>query len=372
MNPFTALWGRLGGRTAALERRGYTSTLTAIAEAHVAGTASQGDVSVTTVAEAAAGLYGRCFAAARVSPDGNRTAALTAPVLECLGRELVRRGEALFLIRVDEGTVSLQQACAWEVHGGVDSWSYRVTLAGPDGSRTVEVGADSVLHVRVNCSPDRPWAGRSPLATASMSASLAGWLEGRARDECSAQVGRVIPVPDSDATGDVEAGLAAMGGKTMLVPSTSSGWSEGPSGAPRGEWEARRIGAEPPASLIELRGAVHRSLFAACGIPAELVEAGEGTGAREALRRFLHTGLGPAARVVEAEASVKLGVDVKLDFEALFATDLVGRARAFGSLVTGGWTPAAAAEATGFEVEDGDVFDPVKAEQARAECFATF
>ncbi len=198
------------------------------------------------------------------------------------------------------------------------------------------------------------------MARASVSASLAGWLEARTRDEVSAQVGRVIPVPDSGATGDVETGLRAMAGKTMLVPSTSSGWQEGPAGAPRTDWVPQRVGADPPAGLVALRLDVARSIVAACGIPAELLDAGEGTGAREALRRFLHTTLAPTARVIEVEASAKLDVEVKLDFEALFATDLTGRARAFGSLVMAGWSPPAAAAATGFSVEPSDFVPDVE------------
>ncbi|MDE0455923.1 MAG: hypothetical protein OXI15_01400 [Chromatiales bacterium] len=79
----------------------------------------------------------------------------------------------------------------------------------------------------------------------------------------------------------------------------------------------------------------------------KLVEASEGTGAREAFRRFLHATIAPAARLVELELSAKLEEDVKLDFPGLMASDLSGRARAFQSLVSGGMEVAKAAALAG-------------------------
>ena len=47
------------------------------------------------------------------------------------------------------------------------------------------------------------------------------------------------------------------------------------------------------------------------------------------------------------ELSVKLEADVTLNFDALFAADLAGRARAFQSLVGGGMDPGKAAGLAG-------------------------
>ena len=55
------------------------------------------------------------------------------------------------------------------------------------------------------------------------------------------------------------------------------------------------------------------------------------------MRRFLHSTISPAARVVADELAVKLDTPgLAFDFKELFASDLSGRARAFQSMVGGG------------------------------------
>ena len=59
----------------------------------------------------------------------------------------------------------------------------------------------------------------------------------------------------------------------------------------------------------------------------------EGSGAREAFRRFLHATIGPAAELVQEECAVKLdSPGLVLSFDDLFAADVQGRARAWRSL----------------------------------------
>ena len=128
-------------------------------------------------------------------------------------------------------------------------------------------------------------------------------------------------------------------------------WQGSRQDAPRGDWETRRLGANPPQSLDMLRSSSARHVLAACGVPVELVAASEGTGAREAFRRFLHATIAPAARLVELELSAKLDQDVRLSFDSLFASDLSGRARAFQSLVGGGMKVAKAAALAGLMEE---------------------
>ena len=85
------------------------------------------------------------------------------------------------------------------------------------------------------------------------------------------------------------------------------------------------------------------------------MEGGDGTGTREALRRFLHTTIAPVAQEIQVEAQAKLDAPVELTFEALAATDLAGKARAFGSLVMAGMKPEEASGITSF-VADPDAF----------------
>ena len=119
-----------------------------------------------------------------------------------------------------------------------------------------------------------------------------------------------------------------------MVETTSAGWAEGRAAAPAGDWAVRRLGANPPASLVELRRDVEVSILGACGVPPGLVVSGaDGTGQRESWRRFLHGSVQPVARLVEHELSEKLDAPVTLSFARLGASDISGRARAWRSLV---------------------------------------
>ena len=107
-----------------------------------------------------------------------------------------------------------------------------------------------------------------------------------------------------------------------------------------------------PQAQVVLRSDVGMSILNARGVPSELVERGEGTGAREAWRRFLHGSVDPVAKLVAAELSEKLETDVTLDLSSLHASDVQGRARAFQSLVGGGMSIAEAAAVTGLIGDD--------------------
>ena len=76
--------------------------------------------------------------------------------------------------------------------------------------------------------------------------------------------------------------------------------------------------------------------------------AGDAAGQRESWRRFLHGSVQPLAELLAVELADKLAVPgLRLGFDALFASDLSGRARAFGSLVQGGMEADRAARLAG-------------------------
>ena len=81
--------------------------------------------------------------------------------------------------------------------------------------------------------------------------------------------------------------------------------------------------------------------------PSELASQGEGTSAREAWRRFLHGTIQPIADQIAVECSTKLGTEITISFDKLFASDLSGRARAFQSMVGGGMDATKAAGLAG-------------------------
>ena len=314
----------------------YTDARIAAILAAAGGDAAT-DVNAIAAAEVASGLWGRAFASARVEPATAATRGITPQVRELIGRELVRKGEALFLLMVERGEAVLMPVSWWDTYGSFrpESWEYQVTLAGPDQTTTMRVEAERVVHLRYGCTPTEPWRGVSPLAHSRATSDLAAMLETRLGQEVTAAVGTLIPIPaNSGDTSELQGQLAGLRGKLALVPTTAAGWdTDGKGGAPRADWRSERIGSNPPDVLDMLRTNSARHVLAACGVPIELVEPSEGTGAREAFRRFLHATIAPAAELVQEELREKLDTPgLVLSFDDLFAADVQGRARAWRSL----------------------------------------
>ena len=98
--------------------------------------------------ESAAGLIGRCFAAAEVV--GEHRGMVTARVLELIGRGLVTRGEAVFAIDPD---MQLIPVGTWDVRGGYDprAWFYRVDIFGASehSTRYVPAAVDGYVKARL-------------------------------------------------------------------------------------------------------------------------------------------------------------------------------------------------------------------------------
>ena len=74
---------------------------------------------------------------------------------------------------------------------------------------------------------------------------------------------------------------------------------------------------------------------------------------REAWRRYGHAFLTPIGGIVAAELAEKLDAPgLALDFSALFASDITGRARAFTSMVQAGMDVEKAAALSGLLAEE--------------------
>ena len=335
---------------------GYTDLLLQSLVANAKGT-TEGNGAAVAAAEVAAGLWGRCFAGAAVQPAGHVSGALSPGILEMLAREIIRRGDCLFMIDVHEGALALLPVAHWDVYGGYrpSTWRYQATLAAPDDSYTVELTSEQVVHVRYGASPSQPWRGISPFAACPSTSHLAGMIETRLGEEVGAAVATLIPIPEGTTTTQTEVlrdSLANLRGKLALVPSAGGGWGAGDRAAPRTGWRTERLGADPPDSLAKLRTDTAVHILAAAGVPVELFSGGEGTSSREAFRRFLHASVAPVARLIEAELSAKLETAVSFNFDQLFAADIQGRARAFQSLVGGGMDVSEALAVTGLLAAD--------------------
>ena len=334
-----------------LERResGFSSDLVQAAEAIAGGD----DPSATRSAavELASALWGRALAGATV--DGDR-GALTPALLDQIGRALVRRGEWVGALDVRDGMLRLTPTAYWTLDGDADPdrWQYTLTIGGPSGQVTRRVGAGSVLHVRYAAPADRPWTGRSPVASAGTTVRLLGNLESRLAAECGGPVGSLLAVPNTDGSGTIADSIKRMRGGAVLVETTAGGWDSGRVNAPQRDWTPIRVGAQPPEPLVRLHAQAAEQVLAACGVPIVLLQRSDGTALREGWRQFLFATIAPVARLLATEASTKLEQDVVLDFAELRASDLAGRARAFQSMVLAGMDASKAAALAGL-MEDG-------------------
>ena len=124
-------------------------------------------------------------------------------------------------------------------------------------------------------------------------------------------------------------------GKALLIETTNSGWGEGKTAAPPGDWKQQRLGPAPTPAMVALADAAFNRVLAASGCSPALFDSSDGTAKREALRQW-HLGVVmPLARQIEHELTAKLDTDVRLRFD-LYNVDLPGRAAAFQRLVAGG------------------------------------
>ena len=317
-----------------------------------AGGSTTASVSSLGVVEACAGLWGRSFASARITPSNLVTDSLTPAVLEAIGRRLLLHGECLFEIIIENDGVRLVEASNWDVEERGGMWLYKADFSNPDGTHTRALTADRVLHPRIGVSSYRPWRGESPLPAST--STLAATLETKLTHEVSGPTGSVLPLPNKGSTTQLQADIDKLSGRMVLVESTAGG-SGDRLAAPKTDWEQRRIGANPPLSMIGLRKDVQASILAACGCPGSLLERSDGTLSREEMRRFLHSTISPIARIAAFELAVKLDTpNLSFDFSQLFASDLAGRARAFQSLVGGGMAVGEAAALAGLMVSDDE------------------
>lgn len=97
----------------------------------------------------------------------------------------------------------------------------------------------------------------------------------------------------------------------------------------RNQWGPRRLGANPPAALVELARTASAKVYAACEVNPAVFTDSQGTAAREVYRQVFFDLVAPLGRIVSAELSAKLEGPVTLGWDELRAVDISGRARAF-------------------------------------------
>lgn len=284
------------------------------------------DGGALAVVEACSGLWERALASASVAPDSAPLRAVSPPCLALAGRMLAIRGEAVFVLAVEGGTVSLLPCSTWSLQGYGDpgGWLYRVDVAGPSRTTSRMVPAAGVVHFRVNGDARRPWRGVSPLERANATASLGAAVEKSLTAELRVPVARILALAGNSEQVAYVADSIRKGG--IVATGIGQGAADQ---VPTSRWTPGRIGPEPEAVTEAVRTQAGRDLCAAFGVPPSLfATTGDGAGQREAWRRFWAGTVAPLGRVVEAELRDKLDGMAAVAFPALRASDEDGRSRA--------------------------------------------
>ena len=290
--------------------------------------------------QAAAGAVARAMATADVDGDGG---ALDAQTLFAVGYDLVRHGQFVALLDINtDGTARLLRADAnVPTYGGPDreSWRYTLTIGGPSHTRTLNAPAAAVVHVLHNSASITPWRGRSPIAVAASSGSLAAKIAHSLTGEADIPSVRVTPMPAGQlpSTAKLIADRLRRGG--LVFPETAiSGGGQGRVGAPITDWKGNRYGFDAPDSAVKLHQLMHEEIGAAVGVPPAMMAGARSAGPamREAFRQFLLVTVQPLAALVAAEVGRVVESPVRLSFDGLAAADAAGRARAVHVLTEAG------------------------------------
>ena len=337
-------------------REGYTeSILNAIIQSAEGGI---GSAHATAALESAAGLYQSAFSGAKADPD---LPALGPSFLGEAARRLIRWGQAVYLIEVQDGQIRLRDVSSWSVGGGVreEEWVYELEITGPLKTETTRRPSDGVVHLRYAVDPTRPWEGLGPMQIASLTGTLSGIIEQRLGEESAAPSALLLPIPadggdggEGDPMANLKLDIAGAKGRPVLLKTTSEGWAEGEAAAPQRDWQANRLGANPPESMISLRRDSALSVLNACQVPVALFGDADGTSQRESWRRFVMGTCEPLSQRMAEELSRKLDLpSLDFSFRSLWASDLVGRTQAFQRMVQSGMGIPEAAAASGIMTE---------------------
>ncbi len=183
-----------------------------------------------------------------------------------------------------------------------------------------------MLHVRVGCTIGTPWRGRSPLKGAMPDAELALAGDSALKGESSIKSYAMLSIDREDKASinaDFLGVLAARikdspNGRTFFAPV---------------RLRTGRVKPDLAASIDAARRTSAEGVAAAAGVPMNLLWGdGDGAAARKSYRRLVRATIEPLGRILAAEASLKLGRPVTLDFAALRASDTAMQARAADAL----------------------------------------
>ena len=277
-------------------------------------------------AETCVALWERCLSSAVVEPMNSRLTGVTPELLALIGRGLATRGEMVAAIEVEGAQVRLVPVGSYDVRGPWDEaeWWYRADLFGPNGNITKFLPSSAVLHFRIGADPWRRWRGIGPLHRSASTAALGAAVEASLIKESKIPTGRLAL---AHGAGKVDGVLnwLRIGGHAVAGDTAARGLQTEPAQRHKPQY----YGPEPEAVMQGLRTDVGRDILAAFGVsPVLFSERGDGTGQREAWRRFVFSTVAPLARMIESEMRLKLDATAVVSISELRAADEDGRSRA--------------------------------------------
>ena len=267
---------------------------------------------------------------------------------------LITKGEAGYQIELnDDGGITLLPFASWTVEGSPDpkTWIYKAQIAGPDKTLERNLTKDRVLHITWSQKPGQSWKGSGPIEQADISSKLAAVSQSKLLQEVSGvPVGALLPVagdPANEKFNPLKQALKTLKGKLSLVESKTSSYSAPGQGhgSNKEEWTARRLGANPPETLIGLCKDIELNCLSAIQVPRDLITGEvDGTALRESWRRFAIQ-VKAVGRRVAGELARDLDLKgLRFDWTALSGPDVAQRARAFSALRKAGMEAARAEE----------------------------
>ena len=213
----------------------FTDAVVRLIEAQASGSAA--DASSTAAVEAAAGALSRAFASAEVRGPGWIQNTITPEFLGQVGRDLIRAGDSMHVIRINNmGKVILLPCSSWNFEGDAhpDTWTVRATVYGPSTSTTQNLPFEAVIFVKWGSTPGQPYVGIGPTSWAHTTARLQSETERSLADEAGGPLAQILAVPQDggDGSGDdplkmLKSDITAARGKALLVETTAAGWAEG-------------------------------------------------------------------------------------------------------------------------------------------------
>ena len=282
--------------------------------------------------------------------------AVNPMVLSLIGRDLVRKGQVMHEIRVDDvGAVKLLPVANWHFTGygpDPDSWIVRTTSYGPSSSESRLLPYSEIVYLQWGHSAALPYVGVGPTTWAAGTNRLLAETERSLGDELAGPLAQLLTTPMDpgddddvdDPLGELKTAIAGARGKAVLLETTSAAYGEGRTAAPQRDWNPNRLGPAPPPTLPDISRLAFSQMLAACGaVPGMHLGDADGTNRRESARQFFMLCVRPYADLLQWELSMKLQEEIKITFgELAYFRDVVGRSQAYRNFKGNGMEEAEA------------------------------